>query len=166
MINIWKPLGILGLIAIYTFGVYSCGSSSGAADVQKDWDDAKNVQDKAISDLKLKYSILEREHEKVTGEIENDLQRAKQEYDAALAAQQSQFAKRLLQSESRADIYKRQAQGSVTERRDLASHAARLDSSLEEGRRLVEELRRTLELRDRQLRSLGAQITADRKLLE
>ncbi|UWJ04310.1 putative Rz/Rzl spanin protein [Escherichia phage vB_EcoS_Uz-1] len=70
------------------------------------------------------------------------------------------------QSERRASVYKRQAEAGTLECRSLASHAARLDNSLEEGRRLVEELRATVRLRDNQLIELGKQIQADRKLFE
>lgn len=47
---------------------------------------------------------------------------------------------------------------------NLASHAARLDRSLEEGRRMVAELSATLRQRDDQLRAVSKQLENDRSL--
>ena len=46
----------------------------------------------------------------------------------------------------------------------VASHAARLDRSFEEGRRMVAELSATLRQRDDQLRAVSKQLENDRSL--
>ena len=94
------------------------------------------------------------------------LKTANENYQSSLDAISSQYSARLQQSEQRAKVYQRQAEGGATECRSLASHAARLDNSLEQGRQLVEELRATVRLRDGQIIELSNQIRADRKLLE
>ena len=60
--------------------------------------------------------------------------------------------------QERAELYKRKAEGSEVERGSLASHAAELDRSLEEGRRVVKDLRTTVEQRDTELILLGTHL--------
>ncbi len=116
--------------------------------------------------LHILNSQLETIHESNQKEINRALEAAKYESDAALAAARSEYAGRLRQSESRAGAYQRMSQADAAERVRLAEHAARLDAALEEGIFVVAELQAALGLRDQQLKQLGQQILADRKLME
>lgn len=158
----WPYLLMVALVAT----VYFWGSSNGQDKVQAKWDAQKLQDKKAYDKLKGEYDVLSRQHSYEVGALTARLQTAQSNYASELARISSNYDSRMQQSERRAEVYKRQASGSTLECRNLASHAARLDSSLEQGRQLVEELRATVRLRDSQLIELGNQIRADRKLLE
>ena len=145
--------------------VYLCGKYDGKEVVQKKWDAEKKLYDTAIAGLKDHYEMLEAANRTKTEELTHDLAEAQKNHDVAIANAQSDFDKRLLKSQARADYYKRMSEGGSLECRNLASHAAELDRSLEEGRLVVRELRETLGLRDKQLIALGDKLQADRKLL-
>lgn len=145
--------------------VYLCGKDDGKEVVQKKWDAEKKLYDTAIAGLKDHYGMLEAANRTKTEELTHDLAEAQKNHDVAIANAQSDFDKRLLKSQARADYYKRMSEGGSLECRNLASHAAELDRSLEEGRLVVRELRETLGLRDKQLIALGDKLQADRKLL-
>lgn len=111
-------------------------------------------------DIKKKEGI----HLSETKRLTDELIGSNQKHDEAIATLNAGFAERLRNSEARANVYKRQAGGSSAERDNLAEHAARLDQSLEEGRRLVRELRETIGKRDAAIRALGSMILTDRNL--
>lgn len=164
-----KTLGyslIIAVICLVLFCIYSVGKSAGMGAVQKKWDEQVKLDKERIATLKEEIRSQEHEHQIETTRITDELAQAKQKHTEELAAQQRYFDSRLLNSDKRANYYQRQAQGSAAERNDLASHAAQLDRSLEEGRQLVRELGETLRLREQELISLGQQILADRKLFD
>lgn len=154
------------LVVVLGATIYFWGNSNGQSTVQKKWDDQKIEDQKATQKLQDKYNALQRNHSYEVGLLTSRLQTAESNYASELARVSSDYDSRMQQSERRASVYKRQAEAGAFECRSLASHAARLDNSLEEGRRLVEELRATVRLRDSQLIELGKQIQADRKLFE
>lgn len=154
------------LVVVLGATIYFWGNSNGQHTVQKKWDDQKVEDQKAYNKLKGEYDVLQRQHSYEVGALSVRLQTAESNYASELARVSSDYDSRMQQSERRATVYKRQAEAGTLECRGLASHAARLDNSLEEGRRLVEELRATVRLRDNQLIELGNQIQADRKLFE
>lgn len=158
----WPYLLVVALGAT----LYFWGNSNGQDTVQKKWDDQKVEDLKAYNKLKGEYDVLNRQHSYEVGALTVRLQTAESNHASELARISSDYDSRMLKSEQRATIYKRQAEAGSTQCTSLASHAARLDGSLEEGRRLVEELRATVRLRDSQLIELGKQIQADRKLFE
>ena len=154
------------LVVVLGATIYFWGNSNGQSTVQKKWD-AQKVEDlKATQKLQDKYNALQRNHSYEVGLLTSRLQTAESNYASELARVSSDYDSRMQQSERRASVYQRQAEAGTLECRSLASHAARLDNSLEEGRRLVEELRATVRLRDSQLIEFGKQIQADRKLFE
>ena len=138
--------------------VYLCGKDDGKEVVQKKWDAEKKLYDTAIAGLKDHYGMLEAANRTKTEELTHDLAEAQKNHDVAIANAQSDFDKRLLKSQARADYYKRMSEGGSLECRNLASHAAELDRSLEEGRLVVRELRETLGQRDREIMLLGKHI--------
>lgn len=154
------------LVVVLGATIYFWGNSNGQSTVQKKWDAQKVEDQKALQKLQDKYNALQRNHSYEVGLLTSRLQTAESNYASELARVSSDYDSRMQQSERRASVYKRQAEAGIFECRSLASHAARLDNSLEEGRRLVEELRATVRLRDSQLIELGKQIQADRKLFE
>ena len=154
------------LVVVLGATIYFWGNFNGQSTVQKKWDDQKVEDLKATQKLQDKYNALQRNHSYEVGLLTSRLQTAESNYASELARVSSDYDSRMQQSERRASVYQRQAEAGAFECRSLASHAARLDNSLEEGRRLVEELRATVRLRDNQLVELGKQIQADRKLFE
>lgn len=161
----YKVCSIILMAASAAFICWKC-YEAGKQSVQSKWNEQKLLDERAIAKLKGENDALSRQHMFEVGQLQARLQTAKQSYEATLDSITSQYAGRLQQSENRAKVYQRQAEGGASECRSLASHAARLDSSLEQGRQLVEELRATVRLRDGQIIELSNQIRADRKLLE
>lgn len=158
----WPYLLVVALGAT----LYFWGSSNGQDKIQAKWDTQKQADKIAYDKLKGEYDVLNRQHSYEVGVLTSRLQTAESNHASELARISSDYDSRMLRSEQRASIYKRQAEAGTTECRSLASHATELDRSLEQGRRLVEELRATVRLRDSQLVELGNQIKADRKLLQ
>lgn len=161
-----KYLVLLAATALILFGAFSLGSSSGSNKVQLAWDTENQQRDKATSDLKEKNARLETENQLLTQSIATEALKNEEQFQAAIAAVHAQYADRLRLATTRAGIYRQQAEGNSIERERLASHAAELDRSLEEGRYLVRELGETVKQRDRTIELLSRQIQADRKLLE
>ena len=159
---------ILGIALLLFLGskLHDFVYDRGAASIQVQWDAEKQEHAEAIASLKLEYEEKEEAHRSENRRISSELSQANLDHVTALAAVERDYTQRLRNVEQRAAIYQRQAQGGTVERGDLASHASRLDASLEEGRSLVRELRETLGLRDRQLQSLSSQIRNDRVLIE
>lgn len=162
----WVYLGVVAATALTLWGTYSLGSSSGEAHVQQQWDAQKAKDLLAIQKVRDELSQAESQHRLQVTSLEGELRNAKTRYRMELDRLSGEFTVRLRNSDTRASIYQRQAEGGAVERNRLASHAAKLDRSLEEGRRLVAELRATIGLRDEQLKSLAAQIRADRELMK
>lgn len=158
----WPYLVVVALGAT----IYFWGSNNGQDKIQAKWDAQKVKDQKAYNKLKGEYDVLNRQHSYEVGMLTTRLQTAESNYAGELARLSSDYDSRMQQSSKRADVYKRQAEAGAFECRSLASHAAELDASLEQGRRVVEELRATVRLRDNQLIELGNQIKADRKLLQ
>ena len=158
---------LLATLVLFLLGswIYNSGSKYGASVVQAKWDSAKEQDRQKIDDLKQEYDDKEEAHRTENRMITHELAEAQKSYEVALAEQRAEYDRRLQLSSNRAAIYQRQAESGAAQCRSLASHAARLDQTLEEGRSLVRELRDTLGLRDRQLILLGQQILNDRVLL-
>lgn len=153
-------------IAASLYCSYSFGSKHEAMRAKIAYDAKEKERADALEILKADFAEKESEHRNKNQEITDTLNEAKQHYDFRVAALGNDYAQRLRESETRASVYLRQAQGGATEQERLASHAAQLDSSLVEGKAVAAELRHTLELRDNQLKMLAAQILSDRKLFE
>ena len=146
------------LVVVLGATIYFWGNSNGQSTVQKKWDD-QNIEDqKAMQKLQDKYNALQRNHSYEVGLLTSRLQTAESNYASELARVSSDYNSRMQQSERRASVYKRQAEAGTFECRSLASHAAELDRSLEEGRRVVKDLRTTVEQRDTEIKLLGTHL--------
>lgn len=158
---------ILGVVALAgaLAGVYFMGVSAGKDEVNLAWvTEKKNLGDEIIR-LNGKIQDNLAEHSIESSNINKQLRNQKDQHEKAILAIKSDAANRLHSSEKRAGVYQRMSEGAESERRSLASHAAELDRSLEEGRLLVAELQATVRQRDSELISLGSQILTDRKLI-
>lgn len=111
-------------------------------------------------------TALTNQHALELGKVTRELQLSQDEHRQTLADSRNRFAQRLRSAEDRAVGYQRLSEASAAERTYLASHAAELDRSLEEGRQLVFELRQTLGLCEVRVSTLAQTIRADRALFE
>lgn len=156
------------VIALVSFWGYArikqSGFKDGAASVQAKWDTQTNEWNARIDALKAEYEHKEEAHRAENRRISYELSEATRHHDVELATLRSEYEHRLRSSQTRSTIYQRQAEAGASECRDLASHASRLDESLEEGRSLVREFGAALRLRDGQVKALGDQIINDREL--
>lgn len=159
------PLFVAAMLVVGVVAVYRLGEKTGTAEVQNQWKKESGLQEAAMNRLQGEYDVLQTQHQKRVGELSRELQNSLSEYEAALHRDRATHAERLLNAETRASVYQRQARGSVTEQERLARHAAELDRTLEEGRALVREFGETLRQRDITIRALGGIIAADRTLL-
>jgi hypothetical protein len=160
------PYVLVGILVLYGIHLIRVADfERGAASVQKKWDEAELERSKEIIEVKAELFDKQLDHIIETAVISNELINAKKKHDIAVSNLTADYERRLLLSADRAKFYQRQAEGGSAECGSLANHAGKLDTTLEEGRSLVTELRTTLELRDTQIKGLGDQIKNDRELL-
>ena len=137
---------------------------AGQRDIQEQWDAERATYKKAMDTLKDQYATLESKVRIDNQRNSDELAEKEKSHAVALVELRREYDGRLLQSDKRASYYQRLAKGGAVEQANLASHAARLDRSLEEGRRMVAELSATLRQRDDQLRAVSKQLENDRSL--
>lgn len=164
-LNVFKVgLPILALLGI-AFWLFSWGLEEGRADVQAQWDQDKLQHQAVIEAFKAELEHKEAVNREQSRQIAEQLASVEADHARSVSALHAGFAVRLRNSEDRATVYQRMSEAGTAERSDLASHAAELDRALEEGRLLVGELRSTLVQREQQLRLVGEQLLADRRLI-
>lgn len=146
---------VFAVIGAFGYGVYHNGYKTGSKDVQQEWDKEKASTANKMLELKTYYEAQRILFEESKQEEVNELKDKMEQQKQALAVLNDSFHSQLQQSEARSKVYQRQASSTEAERRSLADHAARLDSALTEGIRLVRELAATLKLRDDQLKFVG-----------
>ena len=151
-------LGVILLLYGIGVSIYSTGKQAGIDEVSKEWTQEKLAYQDEILRIKTLNAGLEQDFENREAEVNKELRNVKASYERTLASNASEHAARLRNHQERADLYERKAQGSEVERRGLASHAAELDRSLEEGRRVVKDLRTTVEQRDTEITLLGTHL--------
>lgn len=153
-------------VGLSYFLTYNAGETSGENKVQKKWDQAEDIKRTEIDTLKGEISVLVKQHKAAQEKLTDELALANARFEDELSGYRRDADSRLQQSNNRADVYQRQANGAASERDRLARHAAELDRSLEEGRALVRELGATLRQREVTIKALGGIILNDRTLLE
>ena len=143
---------------------YWVGDRHGAARVQQAWDnDTKGRATAALEETNTSR-IKEQGHANSVTRAVDDFH-AVQAPAAADGAARIAAAERLQRAaEGRAAKYLAMSKAGAAERDRLASHAARLDASLAEGRRVAEQLRADLVDRDQRIQLLADIIRADRTL--
>lgn len=162
---IGKAAGTAAVILLALTMTYHSGYKHGHTKVLKQWAAEQKVRNDALLVLTGKIHQQELANRQESTRIAEQLRKSEVQHEEAVAALNAERAQRLRLSAERASGYQRLAEAGPAERRGLASHAAELDRSLEEGRSLVGELAAALGQREQQLKLLGAQITEDRKLL-
>lgn len=156
---------LLAMSALYYTG-HSRGVISGRAAITVEWQKEKIEHRDKILMLTAQIQQKEFAHRQESSRVAEQLRKTEVQYEEATRALSAERTQRLLLSKERAAVYQRLANAGSDKCRDLASHAAKLDHSLEEGRGLVAELQTALGQRDEQLRLLGAQLINDRRLLD
>lgn len=143
---------------------YWVGDSHGAARVQQAWDnDTKSRATAALEETNTSRTKEQGHADTVTRAVDDF--HAAQAPAAADGAARIAAAERLQRTaEGRAAQYLAMSKAGAAERDRLASHAARLDASLAEGRRVAEQLRAELVDRDQRIGLLADIIRADRTL--
>ena len=164
--GIYKPLvyvfsSVLALSLLSWF-MYSKGQGN----IQKKWSKEKTEQAIRIALVQDKYDQLLKSHKLFSSQVADTLKEKDEKYEKDISSIAAAHIDSLRKYKSRADTYQRQAEAGTAEARSLASHAARLDASLVEGKRVAAELAATVRLRNEQLILLGSQIKADRAILE
>jgi len=141
------------------------GYVAGYAALKGQWDTEK--ADLALAALAKERENAQKEQVQAVeaAAIQDELDKVEADHAKALADLYDDDDVRLRATSERAASFGRWAEGSPSERKRLASHAAGLDLALSEGQRLVAELVATLAERESQLRALGKQIKSDRKLM-
>lgn len=167
--NEYAKLIKYGVLVLMTGSfLYWVGHSSyraGQRDIQEHWDAEVATYKKAMDTLKDQYATLESKTRIENQRNSDELAEKETAHAVALAQLNAEYAGRMQLAEQRANRYQRQAKGGAVEQANLARHAAELDRTVEEGRRLVAELSTTLRQRDDQLRAVSQQLVNDRKLL-
>lgn len=156
---------VLGLLFWAGRLAYTAVQDSGKRIVQAQWDEQRKRDAAAAQEIQDKLRTTEEKHRKVQQGVADAIAQSTQEHLTELSRLRTDYERRLRQSEARANVYRRQAEGGAPERDDLAGHAAQLDRQLEEGLLLVGELAALVEQRDREVTLLGQQILNDRELL-
>lgn len=155
---------VISLVLFAGYKAYNWADGRGASRIQAQWDKETEDYKRAIAALKATLVVKEQDHLIATTRINNELAETVRLSDLELSRIAAEYERRLRLSADRAEIYQRQAEGGPASCTSLAGHTARLDESIEEGRRVVEDLRSIVGLRDRQLTQVGQQLLADRAL--
>lgn len=125
----------------------------------------KEEQQKATEALRKKLEVEVSKNAALMQSNTADLAKVKREYEITINNLNHEHTDRLRSLQERTNHYRNLSEASTTECRNLGNITAELDRNLVEGRRLVIELRERLELREQELRVIGKQLLADRKLL-
>lgn len=165
-VQILKVAAPIILVICVLWGIYSIGYGNGKKHVQTEWDKDKIIQQNEMIRIKDENSKKEAFHSINSVRISDELSQTKDQLAIALNNLASERTSRMQLSAERSKIYKQLGEASTPQCSYLASHAAKLDASLEEGRGLVKEFRATLGQRENELRLLGDQILSDRELME
>lgn len=140
--------------------------SKGKEGVQVKWDIEKQTQERVTKEIQNKYNELYKFHKGYVEYISSQLDAKEQENEERIADIERRHLDGLRKSEDRASVYRRKAEAGEAESRDLANHAAELDRSLVEGKRVAAELAATVRLRDEQIKVLGTVLTTTYSIVE
>lgn len=147
-------IAVASLIACYNFG-YSKGEEY-----------ILSKQNSVMLELKEQNHLKELEYTNKIKDLENEIKNSEVNYSNSIAKLNKSNADGLLESQHRAEYYRRQAETCSTQSRTFADYTARLDRQLTEGISLVRELSELIKHRDNQLKQAGEQLKLDRKLME
>lgn len=164
-----KVIAIVAILSLFTgllVGSWYLGSQSGKNSVQSLWDKERIAYSVEVDRLRNEYSVKEINYIVSLSNKEKEYNIEKGKYEAYITELARDHASRMFKSEQRAEIYKRKAKDSPSERDSLASYATSLDRYLEEGRSLEQEYRSTVKQLERDKVILTTQIIELVKLYE
>lgn len=142
--------------------IYSLGKET----VYKEWSLHESNRNKTILEQQVKYEKLQREFSLHVEQSRKTLLEKENEYKDSIANLNSIYTSGLLDSEARADKYKRISENSDGQCRGLADYAGRLDRSLVEGQHLVRQLTKALERRNSHVTFIGGILIEEQKLFD
>ena len=153
----WLPVICIGVFCLFTYHIYNKGYHAGILYAEAEY---------ALKSSKLEehFQVKLKEYQDESNITIQELQQAVVQYKEELAFVRGNADSRLLQSEQRASVYRKQARDSEAQRRALAEHTARLDKALTEGTLLVKGLTEHIKFRDKQLNSCTKLLIEERKL--
>lgn len=171
-ISYWKLFKIgapVVLLAVGAWWLYNTGFEDGEDKVElawaKDTEERRKAQEEEVNRLKKELADAAKIHKERSDEIATQLSQLEIDHANNLAALERDHAQRMRNHTDRTIVYEYLSDSGATERANLASYAAQLDRSLEQGRLLVAELRSTVVQRDGQIQLLSEQIVADRRVI-
>ena len=128
-------LGI-AVISLIT-GSYIKGYNHGVDNTTVKWQKETNERNQVIQELKTKYDIDFKKYEQETHNLSDKLYEQEITHAKEIASLNASFNTRLLQSEQRAELYKRMSTKTGNTSENLADYTARLDRQLTEGIDLI-----------------------------
>lgn len=153
---------VLGVVGLQQLRISNLTADVAERDAQISKMETDYIQ--SVLDYTLKLNDIELAGIQLMNEKENELQQLKANHEKTLNSVNADYNKRMLDMQKRIQKYSALTESSSPELRNLASHTARLDRTLEEGRQVVAELRAGIELRDGQLKALGTLIEKERAI--
>ena len=159
--EVLAPL-VLGLVlaGIGTLAGYAYGTTTANNKAKLHLKEMETQWNAQIETLRDAAAVRQRDYSTKIGELNGTIQTQADAHKVALAAIADQHAARMRNSENRAAAYHRMSESGAAESAALAAHTAELDRTVEEGRRLVAELRETLGQRDSEITQLGVALKA------
>lgn len=158
-------LGVIALVVVSHGAFYFYGQHTGKNIVRAAWNTEKAQYTLAIETKTGEYAKKRDALLLNIQQLEQKVKDNEQAHVKALAAVNDDYATRLRTHQERASLYQRAARGSEAKQRALADHAAELDRTVVEGRRLVGELRATLGLREQQIQRLNEERQHERNYI-
>lgn len=149
------------LLGFILFGILKAGIMYSDYSVLK----YKESQAELVESLRKELAIEISKNTTITQDNLKDLLEAKNTYEKAVIDINNEYSGRMFELEKRAEYYRSMSKPDTTTCGDLGDVTTRLDRNLEEGRKLVIDLRERLVLREEQIKIIGKQLLADRKLL-
>ena len=146
--------------------VFFYGYFYGHGKAKDEFDKYLQAQKEETVKLQEEYLVHAQEYQIKVQELADEVRDQEIKYQTKLNNLEHNYTNRLRKSEQRASYYQSMSSNSNCTSNNLANYTTRLDSSLEQGIRVVRELGELVRLRDQQLRKCGEQLkllTGDKK---
>lgn len=122
-------------------------------------------QNALVLELEKQNHKMELEYTSKIKDLENEINNSEVNYSNSINELNKHISDGMLESERRAEYYRRQAESCSSKSKALADYTAKLDRQLTEGVYLVRELTELIKYRDKQLEQVGNQLRLDRELI-
>ena len=157
----WLIAGILSTVA-YTGTVFYFAKGYGEAKATEQLATYIAAQDAIIAQATIDKLKTETKLQEFNDQFSQELTGLRLKYEKDILVSNTTHATRVQHLETRIRGYERLSSSSDVDCRAVADSAARLDRLATEGRQLVEDLRRAVVLRDKQLTNIGETIAYER----